>query len=263
MYLLEKTEKSYNVYEFSPIKEKVREYKEKEMQKIPQEYRVLTVITNNRYEMEYIYDYSYLKFIYSNKTNEFSYHDIAPSTDKESNEEILNDYYNDVDNQEFSYTIKGTNNNDIFLVTTGEYYEESFNIPCYKVFKHILEDGIDKYKSNININEYYKYYKKHKNKTVTLKEMDGIINIPESLYDYHRFIDFLNGTISSMNKKEIESLLPLFKMSKEIVKKFDIEEVQKLDKDIKKYMGLNNHICEKLEEKCHHSEKILSLVKKN
>ena len=198
-----------------------------------------------------------------NKTNEFSYHDIAPSTDKESNEEILNDYYNDVDNQEFSYTIKGTNNNDIFLVTTGEYYEESFNIPCYKVFKHILEDGIDKYKSNININEYYKYYKKHKNKTVTLKEMDGIINIPESLYDYHRFIDFLNGTISSMNKKEIESLLPLFKMSKEIVKKFDIEEVQKLDKDIKKYMGLNNHICEKLEEKCHHSEKILSLVKKN
>ena len=263
MYLLEKKEKSYNVYEFNPIKEKVREYKENEMKKIPQEYRVLKAITNNGYEMEYFSDSLGLKYILSNKADEFSYHDIVPSTDKESNEKILNDYYNNVDNNEFGYTIEEINNNDIFLVPTRDCYDESFNIPCYKVFKHILEDGTDKYKSNIDIKEYYKYYKNHKNKIVTLEETDGIINIPESLYNYHLFIDFLNGSISLLTKEEMESLLPLFKMSKEIVKKFDIEEVQKLDKDINKYMGVNNHISEKLEEKCYHSEKVLSLIKKN
>ena len=52
-------------------------------------------------------------------------------------------------------------------------------------------------------------------------------------------------------------------MSKEIIKKFDIEEVQKLDSDMKKYMRLNNYISKELDNKCHRSEKILSLVKKN
>ena len=271
MYLLEKKEKSYDVYEFNPIKEKVREYKENEMKKIPQENtikfpnynKVLKAITNDEYVMEV--DYPHLKYILPNKAIEYTYHDIIPSTDKNVNEEILNDYYNEVDNSKFDPVKKMVNNNDIFLIPTKDFYDNIIDVPCYKVFEHIFKDGIDKYmkRSRTTVKDSYVYYKEHKNNIVRLYEMDDIINIPESLYNYHRFIDFLNGLVSIMEKEEIKKLLPLFKMSKEIVKKFDIEEVQKLDSDMKKYMRLNNYISKELDNKCHRSEKILSLVKKN
>jgi len=250
MRILEKNKDKINVYNYVPNYEKVVAYKKREIEKIPEQERVLIAETSafpfeiNKSKLTN----SILRLNYST-TFETIYHKFEIS--KLSNEEcknILNKYiYNfEYDEQMIPHLIE----------------------PNYEDVNSVCKEKIGKLKLNfkdIEMLKTIKYFLAPKNYKHNYDDgiatMDEIINLPKTLFLFHLLI---NEQYKNIRKDyDISEQIELFSKEPQLIQSFDINKIKEFDDSLKQ-AGVNNEITnyQKLELQVESSEKILKILRK-
>jgi len=198
MYLYEQKENKINVYQLNPTDKLIEEYKRQEIRKIPVTERVYTAKSNlsrqvlplfNPNEIVHLLDLQYedVLLIYR------AFHEVKKYKDLDLAESVLENYYknNNRINYKNCIVVRGINNEICNYYILTQSYEE-----------------------------YYPFIGS------TKQVMNGIINVPQSLYILDN-IQLGNG--NRLKDLEISEQAELFDFSKTPIESFNIEDINKLE----------------------------------
>lgn len=248
MKLFEEIGDKIIVTEYFSESKKVKEFKKKEIEKIPEDERVLSDETNTnlciktgRNEVDF------RDLLYMERNN---YHKIVCSKmSKEMKKEIISSYINSAGSLLYEpYIIKNPYEKDTVtdVVKSRIDYSNLINDKdreTLRKLKYFLTSGSYKVINN------------------NIACMDGIINATESMYLYQLLV---RNQLDKINNQEIEEVIKLFFAYKKVCE-FDIREILKNEMNLKSAGIISNNTetyYDKLMAKVKESEPILKLIKK-
>ncbi len=195
MYLYEKKDNKINVYELTPKEKLIEEYKRQEIRQIPVTKRVYTAKSNlSRQELplfnpEGTVHLSDIEYDYEFLLIFREFHLIKKYRNLDKAESVLEDYYK--------------NNN------------RKYNENC------VVVDADNKY-----IYNYYLLTQSYRQYYPYIQIMNGIINVPVSLYILDN-IQLGNG--NRLKKLDISEQKELFNFSKVPIESFSLDDINKLE----------------------------------
>lgn len=228
MYLYQKQGQTINVYNFNAEHSDLVNYRMEQMKKIPQGKRVLYAETNSE-PMEPLFQH------YIGQLDQITFDYL------EADDDIR---YGDGDiNARWYHKLKAEENKDTRKELLQRYYQGQ--LTDKDIAKIQYESGIRYYllKNRVYTPDIY---------DEQLKVLNGIIEIPESLY----LLQLLQqGKFSLIGDKDISEQLSLYNLS--YVDNIHIEEMLKMDT-----CGITDDVSSKVLIKAHNDAKVLSLIKK-
>lgn len=253
MRLFEETQDKIIVTEYLSERDKVLEFKKREIAKIPVDERVLSAERNtNYYSIKTGMDFIGLDELLFKEKNgpTWGYHYHKLECSKLSNEKqkkIIDDYINTVVDVLY----------DVYKVTVP--YDQlsetqKNNFDCFSLIDAKDKEVLKKLK-------YFLTSESYKIGNNSIASMDGIINSTESMYIYHLLV---NDKFKNLINKDIEEEVNLFFPFKKICE-IDTKEVIKNDINLKTAGIISNNTetyYDKLMVKVRESEPILKLIKK-
>lgn len=253
MRIFEETKDKVIVTEYLPERDKVLEFKKREIEKIPEDERVLSAERNtNFYSIKTEMDFIGLEELLYKEINGpiwgYHYHKLECSKlSEEKQKKIIDDYTNNV--VDILYGVYKIESPYDKLSEIQKNYFDCFSLidakdkEVLKKLKYFLTS--DSYKI-INNN---------------IARMDGIINSTEKMYIYHLLV---NDKFNNLIKKDIEEEVNLFFPFKKICE-IDTKELIKNQINLKTAGIISNNTetyYDKLIAKVKESKPILKLIKK-
>ncbi len=231
MYLFDKKGKTIEVFTLNPNNEKIEEFKRREMDRIPDNKRVLYATTNNDRVLEtkrdYIprclsYAHNYLSDSQSRLNHINLFHKLLPSTDEEENSKTLEEYYTSkLTSNSNPLTIWNPFDKDIqFLLLTNPKYTK-------RKYRYIFD-------------------------------MKGIINITSNLYNLEKLTNEGINYFDKISEKELAQIISLYNFKKDPISEINLEEINKMENFEIPTSPLFNEINSRIKS----SSKALKLIKK-
>ncbi len=229
MFLYDKKENSFDVYDFTAKKDDLISYRKNQIEKIPEEERI---------------------FIAETHTDPYGYYSplFERYTGNTFNDRILfaSDADNDANNDICYHILKRDNrskvNNELLL-------------NCY-IFGHLEDRSVIRIKYSQNMKYYLLKRKKYdfigSDEDGKNYKMEDIIQLPESLY----LLQLLEqGKFTSFNGKDISEQLALYTLTK--INEVSNQELEKMDA-----CGITQDAYFKTREKAQNDVHVLRLIKK-
>lgn len=248
MYLFEEIGDKVIVTKYFSDSEKVKEFKKKEIEKIPEDERVLSDETNNNLCIKIGRNEVDLRDLLYRERN--IYHKIECSKMcKEMKNKIISSYINSADSLLYEpYILKNPYEKDRTTDVVSSRIDYSNLIT-------------DKDRETLRKLKYFLTSRSYKMINNNIAHMDGIINATESMYSYQLLV---RNQLDKINNQDIEEVIKLFFAYNKVCE-FNIREIIKNEINLKSTQVISDNAetyYDMLMKKVKESEPILKLIKK-